>query len=420
MKIKVRGKRNLEGTIKIKGAKNSAVAIIPAAILCDGEVTLHNVPHISDVEILLNILKELDYFIDFKDGTLRIKKTKNFKKIIHNTDTGKMRGSYYFIGSFLSKYHKITINSSGGCNLGLRPINYHLDGFERLGVKYSLENNMLSLKAKSLKGARIDLPFPSVGATINIMLASTKAKGETIITGAAKEPEVIDTANFLISMGAKIEGAGTDTIKIIGVKKLSETEYTIASDRIEAGTFLILGALSRGNGIVVENVDASHLTSLTDVLKEMGAKMLISPNKIYIRADKPLKATSITTGPYPLFPTDLGPMISVLLTQCHGTSYLTETVFSNRFSQVKDLIKMGANIKVNSNLLEINGPVKLEGTEMKAHDLRGAASLILAAAMSRKFSYIENIEILYRGYEKPFENFTSLGMQIIEMGKGDT
>lgn len=412
MKVKVRGKRKIEGIVQISGAKNSAVAIIPAAILADEDVIIRNIPNIDDVNTLISIMKEMGYIVHFDNNILIIKAKKKVHYHIKSDLVNKLRGSYYFMGSMLGKIKKVKINNSGGCNLGNRPINYHLDNFQKLGAKLLKTNEEVFLKAKKLKGCDLTLEYPSVGATINTILAAVKAKGTTTIFNAAIEPEIADIGNFLNSMGAKIEGLGTPEIKITGVKYFHSTDYTIISDRIEAGTYLILGAISEGSGITVENINPSHLISLINLLEEIGCTLKVFEDKVFVRREKPLKTFNITTKPYPGFPTDLGQPLSSLMLTIEGESTIHEAIFSNRFSHINELKKMGANINIVENYIHVIGPNKLKSEHLVAYDLRGAAALILAATLNRGITHISNIETLLRGYEKPIGKLQSLGLTI--------
>lgn len=412
MRLKIRGKRKLEGTVEISGAKNSAVAIIPAAILADEDVIIRNIPNIDDVKTLISIMKEMGYIIHFDNNILIIKAKKKVNYYIKSELVNKLRGSYYFMGSMLGKIRKVKINNSGGCNLGSRPINYHLDNFQKLGAKLLLNADEVHLKASKLRGCDIHLEFPSVGATINTMLAAVKAKGITTITNAAIEPEITDVGNFLISMGAKIEGLGTLEIKITGVKYLHATDYTIISDRIEAGTYLILGAMSKGEGVKVININPTFLIALTNLLEEIGCIVKIYENEIFVKRVDPLKTFKVVTKPYPGFPTDLGQPLSALMLTIDGESVIQETIFSNRFSHINELKKMGANINVVDDCIHIKGPATLHSQQLIAYDLRGSAALILAATLNKGITHITNIETLLRGYEKPIEKFQKLGLNI--------
>jgi UDP-N-acetylglucosamine 1-carboxyvinyltransferase len=412
MKVKIRGKKHLEGIIETSGSKNSAVAIIPAAILCDEPLTIRNVPDIHDVQTLLDIMKEIGCGIDYKDNILKLTPAKKLNYRIQTEKVKKLRGSYYFMGSFLGKIHKISIFNSGGCNLGNRPINYHLDGFQKLGAKIQETDHQVFLKAHKLKGTEIDLGFPSVGATINLMLAAVRAKGTTVIRNCAIEPEITDVGDFLIAMGADIQGLGTPTITIVGVRHLHSCDYTIISDRIEAGTYLILGAIATGKGITVRGIDPKFLISLTDTLVAIGCQITTKEKEITVCRTKPLIPCSIVTKPYPGFPTDLGQIITVLMTQIEGTSQMKETIFSNRFSHVEELKKMGANLSLIDDTIYVNGITPLKSAKLYAYDLRGAAALVLAATLNRGITVIDNIDVLLRGYEKPIEKLQDIGLKI--------
>lgn len=412
MRLKIRGKRRLQGVVEISGSKNSAVAILPAAILADDPVTIRNIPDINDVRTLIFILQEIGYCVNYSNNVLNIKQIANINYDIRSQEVKKLRGSYYFMGALLGKLRKIKTCSSGGCNLGNRPINYHLDGFQKFGVSISEFDDELWMKAKRLEGTRIDLEFPSVGATINLMLAAVKAKGVTQINNAAIEPEVIEVGNFLCSMGAKIQGLGTTSLIIIGVKRLSGTDYTIGFDRIEAGTYIILGTLAKGRGITVKNIDPSKLTTLLDLLQGIGCNLTVGESEITVFPAETLRNFSIITKPYPGFPTDLGQLITVLMFLIEGESSLKETIFSNRFSHVRELQKMGASITTVDDTLYVSGPCELKPATLVAHDLRCAASLILAATLCRGITFIDNIDVLLRGYENPVQKLKNLGLSI--------
>lgn len=412
MRVKVRGKRRLQGVVEISGAKNSAVAIIPAAVLADEPVIIRNIPDIQDVRTLIGLLQEIGYSTTYQDNVLSIKQLTKIDWEIKSEEVKKLRGSYYFMGAFLGKLKKVKMLTSGGCDLGHRPINFHLEGFQKLGAEVKAESEEITITAPKLEGTTLDLKFPSVGATINLMLAAVKAKGETIINNAAIEPEIVDVGNFLKSMGANIVGLGTSAIKITGVKYLHQTDYKISPDRIEAGTYLILGALSKGKGFTVRNIQADKMTSLLNLLKGIGCRLDISENEIFIKNEGPLCNFHIVTKPYPGFPTDLGQLITVLMLIVEGESSLKETIFSNRFSHVKELEKMGADIKVIDDTIYVNGPCQLKKATLVAHDLRCAAALILASTLNRGQTIVENIEVLLRGYENPIQKLRNLGLNI--------
>lgn len=411
MIMEIQGNQNLTGVVNIGGCKNSAVAIIPASILCDEEVRLINVPQIDDCFTLLEILKSMGHGVTIEDNEIIIKPCKKIKYNIKSDLVVKLRGSYYFLGSMLSKNKKVKTYYPGGCDLGSRPINYHLDGFKKMNVTIKTKKNMLILKTKKLIGEEINLEFPSVGATINIMLAATKAEGTTIINNCALEPEVEDVAKFLISMGANITGLGTKRLVINGVKKLFKTTFTLMPDRIEAGTYLILGAAANGRALTVNNVDTHHLKSLTNLLRSIGCTILEKDNSVTISKSKPLKNFAISVSPYPGFPTDLQQPLTTLMTQIEGASEVTETIFSNRFSQVEELLKMGADIKVVGNTVKVMGKTVLMPGKLKAKDLRGSAALVIAACLSEGVTTIENMEVFFRGYEYPIKKLAALGIK---------
>ena len=367
-KIIINGQNELEGTIRISGAKNAAVAIIPAAIMTDEEATICNVPEISDIDSLEEILSFLN--IDVKRATeSMIINPKNMEnKVIPTEISSKLRASYYFMGALLAKYKYVEMYFPGGCKIGSRPINLHLEGFKKLGATIEEENDKYIIKADKLKGAQMYLDVASVGATINIMLAATKAEGTTIIENAAREPEIVNVATFLNNMGAKIVGAGTSVIKIKGVKKLTKGFAEIIPDRIEAGTYTIIGALL-GNPLKISNIIPEHIEALTSKLKEAGADIEIEEDSIICKKVDNLKPVHIKTYYYPGFATDLQQPFSVLLTQCKGKSQIEETIYENRYMHVEYLNKMGANIETNDRIATIQGKTELKGDEVVATDL---------------------------------------------------
>jgi len=409
MLLKIRRVANRKGVINVSGAKNSALPIICASLISDGDIILENVPNIVDVTTLFSILRKLGYNVAFANNRAIIKRKKRTPYKILGEDVKKMRGSYYFMGALLSKRKKIMIANSGGCNLGNRPINYHLEGFKKMGAEIKEEKDITTIKAKELCPATITLPFPSVGATINLMLAAIKTKGITTINNSAKEPEIVDVANFLNSMGAKVFGAGTSSITINGVEKLTSSHYHIMPDRIEAGTYLILGAML--DGAEINGINGKYLYSLISLLRKSGFHIFASNNQITIDKEKSPNVINITIGPYPAFPTDLGQPLAVLATQIKGTSIIKETIFTNRYSHIKELNKMGAKINVVDNQVIIDGTTKLNNAHLKAYDLRGAASLVLAASLNENYSTIENIHPFLRGYEKPVEKLANFGIE---------
>lgn len=409
--IIINGKKELSGTIRISGAKNAAVAVIPASILSDEEVTLCNVPEISDIDSLEEILKFLN--IDVKRSTeAMIINPKNIKnKPIPERISEKLRASYYFMGALLAKYKHVEMYFPGGCKIGSRPINLHLEGFKKLGAKIKIEGNKYILDANKLKGNNIYLDVASVGATINIMLVATKAEGQTIIENAAREPEIVNVATFLNNMGANITGAGTSVIKIRGVKQLKKGFIEIIPDRIEAGTYTIIGSLI-GKNLKISNIIPEHIESLTSKLKEAGANIIIEEDSIICKKHKTLKAIDIRTYYYPGFPTDLQQPMSTFLTQCVGTSKIEETIYENRFMHIPYLKSMGADIDIKNNLAIIKGKNHLKGSSVTATDLRAGAALVIAGLIADGKTTITGIEHILRGYEGIIEKLSSVGADI--------
>lgn len=410
--LKIHGGKELEGKVKISGAKNSAVALLPATILCDDTVTLHNVPDISDVDALVDILNYLGAKVDnYEEESYRIDTKQMQNREIIEEMSNKLRASYYFMGALLGKYKKAVVSYPGGCSIGSRPIDLHLKGFESLGAKIEYEENNIIISAEELKGSNIYLDFASVGATINIMFAAVKAEGTTIIDNAAREPEIVNIAMFLNSMGAKITGAGTSTIRIKGVKNMHSSVHEVIPDRIEAGTYIMIGACAC-KSLVVENVIPEHLEALTQKLLEMGVDLKIEDESIYVSNKNKLKAVKIKTQVYPGFPTDMQQIISSLMTTAEGRSVIEETIYENRFQNLYEIKKMGANVEINSNKGYIFGPTKLRGKTVNATDLRAGASLVLAALIAEGTTTINNADYILRGYEHITEKLTSLGAKI--------
>ena len=410
--LKIHGGKELEGKVKISGAKNSAVALLPATILCDDTVTLHNVPDISDVDALVDILNYLGAKVDnFEEESYRIDTKQMQNREIIEEMSNKLRASYYFMGALLGKYKKAVVSYPGGCSIGSRPIDLHLKGFESLGAKIEYEENNIIISAEELKGSNIYLDFASVGATINIMFAAVKAEGTTIIDNAAREPEIVNIAMFLNSMGAKITGAGTSTIRIKGVKNMHSSVHEVIPDRIEAGTYIMIGACAC-KSLVVENVIPEHLEALTQKLLEMGVDLKIEDESIYVSNKNKLKAVKIKTQVYPGFPTDMQQIMSSLMTTAEGRSVIEETIYENRFQNLYEIKKMGANVEINSNKGYIFGPTKLRGKTVNATDLRAGASLVLAALIAEGTTTINNADYILRGYEHITEKLTSLGAKI--------
>lgn len=412
--IKIEGGHPLSGTVRISAAKNATVALIPATVLADGVVTIFGVPNITDVDALSQLLRELNNDVaNFEDHI--IVDTKKMKNIPLVSDaTTKLRASYYFMGALLGRYKEVTMRMPGGCDFGSRPIDLHLKGFKALGatVNYDEEKEIYHIKAEELKGARIYLDFASVGATINIMLAAVLAKGRTVIENVAKEPEIIDVANLLTKMGAKIRGAGTDTITIDGVEKLDGCTHEIIPDRIEAGTFLIIAA-AMGKRVVVDNIIPQHLDALISKLEEMGVDMELAGDSIIVRGAKNgLKAVDVKTQVYPGYATDLQQPLTPLLTQAVGTSHVKETIYQTRFKQCEQLNNMGANCKVEAPHAYIEGPTPLQGCDVYATDLRCGAAMVIAGLIANGVTTIHNVHYIDRGYDAIERKLIALGARI--------
>lgn len=410
-KIIIDGGYPLTGTIKISGAKNSAVALVPASLLAEDKVTIDNIPDISDIEALNEILEYLGAEVTRKDNTMEINPSTIENKPIPENISKKLRASYYFMGALLGKNKKATMYFPGGCGIGARPIDLHLKGFEALGATVTSEENKYTIEAEELKGANIYLDIASVGATINIMLAATKAIGTTIIENAAKEPEIVNIATFLNQMGAKITGAGTSKIIIKGVKKLHGCFTEVIPDRIEAGTYITIGALC-GENLKIENIIPEHLEAFISKLEEIGADIKIGTDYAIITKKDKYKPTKIKTAVYPGFPTDLQQPFTILLTQSTGTSRITETIWENRFMHIPYLVNMGADITVKNQTAAIIGPSKFKGKEIKATDLRAGAAMIAAGLIADGTTKISDIEHVLRGYENIIEKLTNVGAHI--------
>lgn len=411
-KIKIEGGHKLTGKIEISGAKNSAVALVPASILCDEEVTISNVPNISDIDSLEEILNYLNAKITRRDGVLTIDSSNIVNKEIPEEMSQKLRASYYFMSSLLGKYKHVEMYFPGGCTIGERPIDQTLKAYRALGAIVIEEGNRYIVEAEELKGAKIYLDMPSVGATINTMLAAVKAKGKTVIENVAKEPEIVNVATFLNNMGAKIKGAGTNVITITGVDYLHKSFHEVIPDRIEAGTYVIIGALL-GENLTIKNLIPSHIESLTSKLIEAGVEMNISEDSITIEKRGKYKAVSIKTLPYPGFPTDLQQPLIPFLTQCHGISTVEETIWENRFQNVYDTNRMGANIIVKDNrIAKIKGVTKLTGKNVTATDLRGGASMLICGLIAEGITTIDNVKYILRGYDDICGKLSKVGAKI--------
>ena len=412
--IIINGKKKLSGEVFISGAKNAAVAIIPAAIVANDICLIENLPVIEDVVILSKTLESIGVKCEFKNsGHSLLIDSREINNFCGEYDLiKKIRASYYLLGALLGRFKKAEVALPGGCNFGSRPIDQHIKGFTALGAEILIEHGMIKAYAKKLIGTNIFLDVTSVGATINIMLAAVYAEGITVIENAAKEPHVVDVANFLNMLGAKIKGAGTNTIKILGVKKLHGAEYSIIPDQIEAGTYMIAAAITKGN-IKVKNVIPKHLDSLSAKLREMNCEVEEGDDFIKVNAsEKKLKSVNIKTMNYPGFPTDLQPQIATLLSVSSGTGIITETVWDNRFQYVDELKRLGADISIENRVAVIKGKEKLTGTQVCATDLRAGAALILAGLVSDGETKINNIKYIDRGYEQIEKKLSSLGANI--------
>lgn len=408
-KFIVQGGNRLTGEVNISGAKNAAVAIIPAVLLADSPCRIENVPNISDVKLSVRILTEMGATARWLDkNTVEIDPTTVDTNVVPGELGRKMRGSYYNIGALLARYSHAIVPLPGGCDFGVRPIDQHIKGFKALGCNYTLNDGMIEVSAKNLRGAHIYLDMVSVGATMNIILAAVKAKGRTVIENAAREPHVVDLANFLNSMGANISGAGTDVIKIRGVEQLHGITYSIIPDQIEAGTFMVAAAATGGD-VLVKNVTPKHLESITAKLMEMGVTVIEYDDAVRVRRDGPLYKCNVKTMPHPGFPTDMQPQIAALLSLAQGTSILNENVWENRFRYVDELKRMGAQITVEGKSAIIEGVESLKGAPVRAVDLRAGAAMIIAGLAAEGVTKIEEIGHIQRGYEDIVEKFVGLG-----------
>ncbi|MBQ8682072.1 MAG: UDP-N-acetylglucosamine 1-carboxyvinyltransferase [Bacilli bacterium] len=411
-RIRVKGGYELSGEIRVEGAKNSAVALIPAAVLCGDKVLLENVPNISDIGALSEILACLGVDVSRGENSISIDSSKMSNKIITCELSSKLRASYYFMGALLGKYKYVNMCFPGGCSIGERPINLHLKGFEKLGATIEENDGNFIIKADKLIGDDIFLDVPSVGATINIMLAAVLAKGKTVIDNAAMEPEIVDVASFLNEMGADIKGAGTPKIEIVGVDELHGATHSVIPDRIEAGTYVIIASLL-GHELKVSGLVPGHIESLTSKLEEAGVKLEIGKN--YVRVDKvgSYKAIDVKTVVYPGFPTDLQQPLIPFLTQCHGVSHVEETIYENRFMNIPDTVKMGAKIDVVDNTYaSIHGKTALVGSDVVATDLRGGASMVICGLIADGVTTISNVGHILRGYQDIVGKLKNVGAKI--------
>ncbi|SDC10209.1 MULTISPECIES: UDP-N-acetylglucosamine 1-carboxyvinyltransferase [unclassified Candidatus Frackibacter] len=409
-KLVVQGTERLQGKINVSGAKNAALPIIAASLLAKGDSVLKGIPDLRDVNNLVDILNDLGAEASFANNMIQVQADSVNKYQTDDDLARKLRASYYTLGALLGRYGEACTVLPGGCEIGNRPIDLHLKGFSALGADVELDHGLVKLKADRLTGAKIYLDYPSVGATMNIMLAAVLAEGQTVIENVAREPEIIDLANYLNVMGAKVKGAGTDIIKIEGVKELIGTDYTIIPDRIEVGTYMMATAAISGE-VIIENVLVEHVRSLISKLKEMGIEIIEDVNRVKVKADKGLSGVDIKTMPYPGFPTDMQSQFMVLLTQASGENVVIETVFENRFGHVDELRRMGAQIKVDGRSAVV-AKASLEGTQVEATDLRAGAALIIAGLAAEGETEIYNVYHIERGYEDVTEKLRGIGAKI--------
>ncbi len=411
-KFVIEGGNRLTGEVTISGAKNAAIAIIPATILSDGVCRIENVPDIKDVNKITKILYDMGAKIRVVNkSTLEIDTSTIHTYVVSEELARQMRGSYYLMGALLGRFHHAVVTMPGGCDFGVRPIDQHLKGFAALGAKYRIESGMVDISVDKLVGNSIYLDVASVGATANIMLAATKAEGTTVIENAAKEPHIVDLANFLNSMGADIRGAGTDVIKIFGVRYLNGTSYSIIPDQIEAGTYMVAAAATCGD-VLIKNVIPKHLESISAKLEEMGVKLEEFDDSIRVSRSGKLSKCNIKTMPHPGFPTDMQPQIAVLLSIANGTSIINENVWDNRFRYVAELKRLGAQISVDGKLAVIEGVDHLNAAPVRATDLRAGAALVIAGLCAHGTTEIENIQQIERGYESIDKKLQKLGANI--------
>ena len=408
----IKGGNPLVGEVEIGGAKNAALPIIAAALMSDETVHIDNLPDVRDINVLLNAMQGIGVMIK-REGRhkVTIYPSEVNSLVVDGESIRKIRASYYFIGALLARYKRAEVALPGGCDIGCRAIDQHIKGFRALGAEVNIEYGLIKAEAERLRGSHIYMDVVSVGATINIMMVAALAEGQTIIENAAREPHVVDLANFLNSMGANIKGAGTDVIRIKGVSRLHGTDYAIIPDQIEAGTFMFGAAVTKGD-VTVKNVIPKHLESITAKLLEIGCEIEESDDAVRVVAAKPLRHTQVKTLPYPGFPTDMQPQITVALALSRGTSIVTESIFENRFKYVDELTSMGANIKVEGNTAIVDGVSKYTGANISAPDLRAGAALVLAALAADGYSVVEDIHYIERGYEDFHLKLQSLGAQI--------
>lgn len=408
----IKGGMSLAGEVTVSGAKNAALGILAAAIMTDEEVLIDNLPDVKDINVMLEAIAQTGVYVDrINRNKVKINASKLDSCVVDDEYIRRIRASYYLIGALLGKYHKAEVALPGGCEIGARPIDQHLKGFRALGANIDISSGRINASSDKLKGAHIFLDIVSVGATINIMLAASLIPGKTVIENVAKEPHIVDVANFLNSMGADIKGAGTDVIRINGVNKLHGTEYSIIPDQIEAGTFMCAAAITRGD-ITVKNLIPKHMEAISAKLIEIGCEITEFDDAIRVRGAIRQRAANVKTLPYPGFPTDMQPQITAVLARAHGTSTILESIFENRFRYVSELARMGAEIEVKGNMAMVSGVDRLLGANVNAPDLRAGAALVIAALAADGISTISDINYIQRGYEHFEEKLESLGAKI--------
>lgn len=411
-KILIYGGRRLRGSIEIGGAKNAALPIMAASLLAKGEVILHNAPQLGDVQIMAELIRSMGGKIEFKNNTMRLKADKlRVQTLSDNSLVSQIRYSTHFLGALLPQFKEVKIPLPGGCKIGTRKLASHILGLTKLGAKVKVENGYIKASTSELQGCHITLEYPSVGATENIMIAACLAKGNTTLENVAKEPETADLANFLNSMGGAVSGAGTDVIKIKGVNKLCGTEYRIIPDRIETGTYMVAAAITQGD-FLIKNANIGFLDSVVSKLREVGVKIEEVNKGLHVTSSDKFYPTDIVTEVYPGFPTDMQPIVTPLLAITDGESTVKETIFDNRFNHVQELIKMGADIKVNGDTLLISGVDHLEGAEIEALDIRSGGSLVLAGLIAKGKTVIHGADQIFRGYEKPLEKLRNVSAEL--------
>ena len=408
-RIIIKGGKRLSGEVFASGSKNAALPIIAATVCCDDVCVIDNLPHIEDITFFVDTLTRMGITCEtLRKDTMRIDSRGINTHIVNYESVRKFRASYYLIGALLGRYKKAEVDLPGGCNFGSRPIDLHIKGFEALGARVTIEHGMVKAYADELRGANIYLDIASVGATINIMLAAVFAEGNTTIENAAKEPHIVDTANFLNLLGAKIKGAGTDVIRVTGVERLHGCEYTIIPDQIETGTFMLAAAITGGD-VTVKNIIPKHLESVSSKLREMGCRVTENAGSIRVAAEGPLSAVNVKTMAYPGFPTDLQPQMCALLSTAAGTGQITETVWDNRFQYINELLRLGANISVNGRTAFVEGVARLTGAAVTALDLRAGVSLVLAGLAAEGVTTIGCAHLIDRGYEGLEDKLRGLG-----------